>query len=94
MLQILTQSRPSVRTPNALSDDPTSIQAVKEIWLATLSFDIPPDAVTEEDKNIEITLSELEEIMTRCVLQKSKVAEDHLPQQTDLFIKKFLRNNL
>jgi len=27
-------------------------------------------------------------------LQKSKVAEDNLPQQTDLFLKKFLRSNL
>jgi len=24
----------------------------------------------------------------------TKVAEDHLPQQTDLFLKKFLRSNL
>ena len=68
--------------------------AVKEIWLATLSFDIPPDSVTEDDKNLEVTLSELEEIMTRCVLQRSKVAEDNLPQQTDLFLKKFMRSNL
>jgi len=67
---------------------------VKEIWLATLSFDIAPDLVTEDDKNLEVTLSELEEIITRCVLQKSKVAEDHLPQQTDLFLKKFMRSNL
>ena len=51
-------------------------QAVKEIWLATLSFDISPDLVTEDDKNLEVTLSEFEEIITRCVLQKSKVAGD------------------
>jgi len=44
--------------------------------------------------NAQVTLSEIEEIMTRCVLQKSKVAEDNLPQQTDLFLKKFLRSNL
>ena len=69
-------------------------QRVKEIWLATLSFDIAPDLVTEDDKNLEVTLSELEEIITRCVLQRSKVAEDHLPQQTDLFLKKFMRSNL
>lgn len=31
-------------------------QAVKEIWLATLSFDLAPDMVTEDDKNLEVSL--------------------------------------
>ena len=82
-----------LKTSSQIEEELTTA-AVKEIWLATLSFDIPPDSVTEDDKNLEVTLSELEEIMTRCVLQRSKVAEDNLPQQTDLFLKKFLRSNL
>ena len=41
----------------------------------------------------QISLSEFEEVITRCVLQKSKVAEENLSNQTDLFIKRFLRSN-
>jgi len=75
-------------------DEELTPAAVKEIWLATLSFDVLPDTVTENDNTFEVSLSELEEIITRCVLQKSKVSEDQLPAQCDLFIKRFLRANL
>jgi len=48
----------------------------------------------QDDKKIEIALCEFEEIIVRSVLQKSKVNEDGLPQQLDLFIKRFLRYNV
>jgi len=67
--------------------------AVKDIWLLTLSFDVSPDLVSEEDQTLEVALSEFEEILARCVLQKNKVAEDNLPQQTATFLNKFLRFN-
>jgi len=40
------------------------LQAVKEIWLATLSFDIAPDLVTEDDKNLEVNNAQLHSIST------------------------------
>lgn len=75
-------------------DEELTPAAVKEIWLATISFDARPDLISENDTTLEVALSEFEEIITRCVLQKSKVAEENLSNQTDLFIKRFLRVNL
>lgn len=75
-------------------DEELTPAAVKEIWIATLAFDVLPETITEGDTTLEVTLSELEEVVTRCVLQKSKVSEDQLPAQCDLFIKRFLRANL
>uniref|UniRef100_A0A7S0Z2A6 Uncharacterized protein n=1 Tax=Hemiselmis tepida TaxID=464990 RepID=A0A7S0Z2A6_9CRYP len=75
------------------ADDELTPAAVKEIWLATLSFDVRPDLIGEDDTTLEVSLSEFEEVITRCVLQKSKVAEENLSNQTDLFIKRFLRSN-
>ena len=54
-------------------DDELTKSAVKEAWLNTISFDMPPDEVPEEDQTLEVSLSEFEEIVARCVLSKSKV---------------------
>mmetsp|Transcript_44615 Transcript_44615/g.140808 ORF Transcript_44615/g.140808 Transcript_44615/m.140808 type:complete len:450 (-) Transcript_44615:779-2128(-) len=75
-------------------DEELTPQSVKEIWLATISYEVPPDLISEDDKKMEIALCEFEEIIVRSVLHKSKVNEDGLPQQLDLFIKRFLRYNV
>jgi len=74
-------------------DEELTPAAVKELWLLTLSFDVSPDLIQEDDNQLEISLSEFEEIITRCVLQKNKVAEENLPQQTQTFVNKFVRFN-